>query len=246
MKIGIIIGVIITCFIIMFLKMKNECNECNNLPKIYRFHSGKQGPTIVLIGGVHGNEISGAIELTRLVDSGFFNQIKYGSVIVIPRVNECGLKFHTRYNPYGIDYNRIYGKNSNSTMRNFILDIVKDADLVVDFHEGWSWHLIDSSSIGATITPNSKESTIIANKMINAINSIPYKHDDPRKKFILGSDKIVCDIPTTLECERTLGGHHHILVEIPGQKNIQPLWLRCLQIKTSIIALLNHFQNSQN
>jgi len=67
---------------------------------------GPQGPSLLLLGGVHGDEIEG-VTLMRHLLSSWTNSYKYnfGSWL-IPEVNPEGVLLKTRTNSAGIDLNR--------------------------------------------------------------------------------------------------------------------------------------------
>lgn len=100
----------------------------------------KDGPTILLTGGIHGNEING-IDIVRNIISRKFNKPAAGMVICIPVVNIFGFLNQTRQFPDGRDLNRVFpGSARGSLASRFAYHIVKDivplADYCIDFHTG--------------------------------------------------------------------------------------------------------------
>ena len=103
-------------------------------------------PRILFIAGTHGDEPAGYHTLNNY---DFSNTNK--NILVIPNVNQCGTNQNMRINPITRkDINREYGKNNiyNSQIESIILT----CDLIIDFHEGYDYHLRNSNSIGATLS----------------------------------------------------------------------------------------------
>ena len=96
-------------------KHKNLIND------IVRIDSGKPGPTILLLGGVHGNEKSGAVYLQKFskdLQEGKIN-VDSGKIVVIHTANKCGFNNNSRYVP-GLEYddiNRNFPKEKNQPPR---------------------------------------------------------------------------------------------------------------------------------
>lgn len=107
------------------------------------FRSKKPGPTILVSGGVHGDEINGVEIVRRAVDQKIFNKLKCGAVIAIPLVNLYGFINFSRDLPDGKDVNRSFpgshvgslASRVASTITRYIIPIV---DMGIDFHTGGS------------------------------------------------------------------------------------------------------------
>lgn len=200
-----------------------------------KFRSPSNHPnqkSVCFIAGVHGNEPAGTKALEDLLKTGYFQeaaQSKNLNIRVIPAINEWGLSHNIRYqlNPIYPDINRNFlGEGLDETSKE-IIDLIKDYDLVVDFHEGWGFHLINHRSVGSTLSPgNTKMSLEIASRVIDKINESIV---NPNKKFILLLNRS-CEIPKTLSCYRENKQKNYILVETSGQNDIQPLITRKKQI----------------
>lgn len=105
-------------------------------------HAKKPGPTLLLIGGVHGDEING-VEIIRRIIRKKYHQPKFGTVICIPLLNIFGFLNHTREFPDGRDLNRVFpGSKSGSLASQYAYMFTKEiaplADVVIDFHTGGS------------------------------------------------------------------------------------------------------------
>lgn len=105
------------------------------------FRSQNPGPTVLLLAGMHGDEVDG-IELLRVFLREFApaGLIK-GSVIVIPVLNIYGFLNFSRDVPDGKDVNRSFPGSSVGSLAsrvahsltNSILPVV---DIILDFHTG--------------------------------------------------------------------------------------------------------------
>ena len=105
------------------------------------YRSSKPGPTFLVLGGVHGDEVNGIEIVKRAQRQGMFNELKKGTVISIPLLNVYGFINFSRGLPDGKDVNRSFpGSKSGSlasrvahTLTHFILPQV---DFALDFHTG--------------------------------------------------------------------------------------------------------------
>jgi hypothetical protein len=200
----------------------------------YDYVCGSRNPfySVCFIAGVHGNEPAGSETLKDLISSGYFEKFckQYRVKIrVIPTANKWGLLHNTRYKPNLMypDINRNFlGEGLEPTSQQ-IVNLVKDFDIVVDFHEGWGFHLINPSSVGSTVSPGDTEtSMLISKKAVDRINS---SIRNPDKKFVV-LQKRSSEIPKTLSCFRENQQKHYLLVETSGQNNLQPMNVRKQQV----------------
>ncbi len=104
------------------------------------FRNG-EGPTLLLTGGVHGDEYEGPIILSDLLRSLSPEEIR-GRVIVIPALHLPAARAGTRTSPIdGKDINRTFPGNADGTFA-FILShyvaevLLPMVDVVVDLHSG--------------------------------------------------------------------------------------------------------------
>ncbi|QJP35243.1 succinylglutamate desuccinylase/aspartoacylase family protein [Nonlabens sp. Ci31] len=98
------------------------------------------GPTILITGGIHGDEINGVEIVRQLVAKGYHKPQK-GMVICIPVVNIFGFLNQTRQFPDGRDLNRVFpGSKRGSLASIFAYHLMKEivplADYCLDFHTG--------------------------------------------------------------------------------------------------------------
>lgn len=106
---------------------------------IYVFNGKEPGPTVLLQGGLHGDEVN-SVELVRrlLIDKSY--KVIHGCVVVIPLLNVFGFLNLSR-NMHGKDVNRSFpGSKSGSLasrMANAIMkEITNNIDFAIDYHTG--------------------------------------------------------------------------------------------------------------
>jgi predicted deacylase len=207
---------------------------------------GNRPHKICFIAGVHGNEPAGSVALYDLIKSGYFaTQAGKNNLYirVIPTVNTWGIKYNNRYQPNLLypDINRNFIGTGLEYTSKHIIKLINNFDLVVDFHEGWGFHLINSDSVGSTISPSRTNLAIsIANNAVDRINKSITCFN---KKFMVLYNNS-CEISKTLACFRECQGKHYILVETSGQNNLQSLNIRKKQIYDVIEETLNYFNLS--
>jgi predicted deacylase len=195
--------------------------ECST-PIVKTYGSGLGNKRIVFIGGTHGDEPAGAYAIQNY---NFYNS-KYEITTII--VNPCGVEKNTRINPYtNKDMNRFYGKNDDINKK--IEGIIKDSDLIIDFHEGYDFHLINKNSIGSTL---STETAIpLATDLINHLNS---SIDDKQKYFSVITDKE--EIKGSLRDYSEDRNYTYILVETTRKYNIDVRVAQCSQIINYVLS----------
>ncbi len=141
---------------------------------LYIIDSGKAGPTVMIVGGVHGNETAGYKAAAKVKD---FNITK-GRLLVLPQANKRAVANHTR-SIGGADLNRDFptskSDSADNTLSKAIFKVVKDYDVdwLMDMHEGANYQkLTSSSSVGQSLIyyPDSQTKTV-GSKIINSMNT---------------------------------------------------------------------------
>jgi uncharacterized protein len=105
------------------------------------FRSVNPGPCILLLGGVHGNEINGIEIITSLLEAKTLSNINKGSIIAIPLLNVIGFNNMQRDVPDGKDINRSFpgstgGSQASRLARVISKQILPYVDIAIDFHTG--------------------------------------------------------------------------------------------------------------
>jgi predicted deacylase len=104
------------------------------------FRAEREGPTLLLIAGVHGNELTG-IEVVRRMIAGQFLIPERGTVIAMPLVNPHGFLHKSREFPDGRDLNRNFpghkvGSLAAQVAYVMMNEILPHADVAIDLHAG--------------------------------------------------------------------------------------------------------------
>jgi predicted deacylase len=106
---------------------------------IYR--SDKPGPTVLILGGVHGDEINGVEIAAQLNFEHHFTNLLSGNVIVIPLVNVFGFNNFSRDLPDGKDVNRNFPGSAAGSLASRVAStitkkIIPFCDYAIDLHTG--------------------------------------------------------------------------------------------------------------
>lgn len=157
--------------------------------------SGVDGPVVIVSGGIHGNEPSGAATAAQISHW----PIVKGKLIVIPRANPLGLKRNTRYVPSATKEQRDLNRNFPSPgiaeqprgeiaieLWQFVLE--RDPDWLFDLHEGYEFNVSHkpkagkSKSVGSSIIfRQSQGHGPLVQRMLSVVNS---SVEDPSRKFV--------------------------------------------------------------
>ena len=109
-------------------------------------HGRRPGPCITIIGGIHGDELTGPSACTHLLSNAFTDEGKpldpkslAGTLRIVPVVNLPGYRMKSRYFPDGRDLNRQFpGDPGGSTTRRVAHQIwthlVEDSDAIIAIH----------------------------------------------------------------------------------------------------------------
>ncbi|MEC8941477.1 MAG: succinylglutamate desuccinylase/aspartoacylase family protein, partial [Verrucomicrobiota bacterium] len=209
----------------------------------YHVIEGSQpGPTVFLAGGLHGNEPAGA----RAAEQIRHWPILRGRLVVLPQANQPGLRAGTRHLPElakaEADLNRNFprtgaGDEASSIVGKAIWTLVQKLkpDWVIDLHEGYHFHQIQSKSVGSTILasrPGDQRTRPVVTRMLAAVNATiadPGKHFVPLRGTANGS-------LTRAAAERL--GSNSLILETTTRE--QPLSLRTRQHRLMVRALFEN------
>ena len=106
-------------------------------------HGSEVGPVLCLMAGLHGDEVVG-IEVVRRVVARVEPTGLHGTIVAVPVANPVGFKRLSRYLPDRRDLNRhfpgrSYGSSASRIAHRLFEGVVRQCDLLVDFHSG-SFH----------------------------------------------------------------------------------------------------------
>ncbi|MCF6351297.1 MAG: M14 family metallopeptidase [Flavobacteriaceae bacterium] len=106
---------------------------------VYVFNGKELGPTVLLQGGLHGDEVN-SIEMIRrmLIDKSY--KINCGCVIVVPLLNIFGFLNLSR-DMHGKDINRSFPGSKKGSLASRVAyyhmkELVKNIDFAIDYHTG--------------------------------------------------------------------------------------------------------------
>jgi hypothetical protein len=225
------------------------------VPEYTFISTDKPGPTIALIGSVHGNEPAGSSTLINMEEY-LRRSLKRGKLLLITKANPCGLKYNTRANPYSWnDINRQFYQGTSDQTAMKILELLyspSQCDLILDFHEGWGWYAETKDnfprsipdgfnfdvSIGSTLSPSPK---IYWDGIVQPIVDKLNKNIKDKKRCFSIRWNTECDTKGTLNCYAYENKTPYMLIETTGQNNIVPLRERVNQNADIIIMVLKHF-----
>ncbi len=110
------------------------------------FHGVRPGPVVTIIGGTHGNELTGPSACTNLLSSIFTGpegaldpSSMAGTVRIVPVLNLPGYRAKSRYFPDGRDLNRAFpglskGSTTSRVAHTVRRNLIKDSDVIIDLH----------------------------------------------------------------------------------------------------------------
>ena len=133
----------------------------------------EEGPTVMFIGGVHGDEIAGWMAAEKL--TGW--SVDRGKLLVLPRANAFAVTTNTHYYP-GMDNLNVSfpgSANGNVTQRlaAAIYAVMEEfkPQWVVDFHEALEFDRIKEGELGQTlIYPWEGSSMEVIDRIIDGLN----------------------------------------------------------------------------
>lgn len=98
------------------------------------------GPVLLLMGGLHGDELNGIEIVRRIIEKGYHIP-EAGTIICIPIINIYGFIHFSRAVPDGKDVNRSFPGNRNGSLASRVAyymmrGIIPLIDYGIDFHTG--------------------------------------------------------------------------------------------------------------
>ena len=108
---------------------------------VYVFNGKEEGPTVLLQGGLHGDETNSIEIIRRMLENNYF-KIERGCVIVVPLLSVFGF-LHFSRDVHGKDVNRSFPGTKRGSLASRIAyfhmrEIVRNIDFGIDFHTGGS------------------------------------------------------------------------------------------------------------
>lgn len=108
---------------------------------VHVYRSMFSGPIVLVLAGVHGDEINGVEIVRRSIVNGVYDQLIKGTVIVIPLLNVFGFINFSRDVPDGKDVNRSFpgtkmGSLASRVAYTLTKKILPLVDFGIDYHTG--------------------------------------------------------------------------------------------------------------
>ncbi len=105
------------------------------------FRSKKAGPTLLVQGGLHGDEINGVEIVRSAISAKRFDKLESGTIIAIPLLNVYGFINFSRSMPDGKDVNRSFPGHSKGSLaariaKKLTKHILPHVDYAIDYHTG--------------------------------------------------------------------------------------------------------------
>lgn len=141
--------------------------------------SGKEGPTIFLLAGTHGNEPAGFKGAEQLLER---LEPKTGRIILVPHANQQAIELNQRTASDGVDMNRSYpgaeDGNPIQILSAQIMELIQKYQpvCVVDMHEGVNFYGVNGS-IGNSI--------VVGQTQSGFINALGYTGDGKQPEWRL-------------------------------------------------------------
>ncbi|XPV75855.1 MAG: M99 family carboxypeptidase catalytic domain-containing protein [Desulfovibrio sp.] len=102
--------------------------------KVWFLHGDEPGPTVLVQGGIQGDEISGYVAAQILAKS----TVKKGNLILVPRANVPSV--HVRKRQINVDMNRRFDQDYNRFFEDRVARLIRfllpQADAFIHLHEG--------------------------------------------------------------------------------------------------------------
>lgn len=104
---------------------------------VYIIRAAQPGPTVMIVGGVHGDETSGRLAALEVKDW----EIDAGTLIVLPEAHKQAIARQRRTSASGVDLNRQFPLSGSpvNALAKEIWSVVLEfrPDALLDLHEGW-------------------------------------------------------------------------------------------------------------
>ena len=211
---------------------------------VFKIHGKVPGPTLMIIGGIHGDEPGGYISADLYADT----VLKKGNLIVVPRANFLSLIENKRQ--INDDMNRRFDRSRKDTYEDKVVGILKqlinESDFLLNLHEGSGFY--NPERIDDMNNPDRFGQSIIADtdvyhspkcncdlrlramaeKVIDEVND---KIDEPKYYFRFSNQKTASDDSTHIGQRQSATYYALYTVGIPAfgvetSKNIDDIELK--------------------
>ena len=205
----------------------------------YVVSSGKEGPTVLVVAGFHGNEPAGAAAAEDIRRW----KVAVGRLVVIPKANKPALDAGTRSMPKKVapamegNLNRDFPSDPAQPIKGplaqAIWAVVQEMkpDWVIDLHEGTGFSAAGTRTVGSSIIHSgTQKARAMADRMCQAVNETIPEAD---KKFVLKQLPVEGSLARAAADRR---GISSMILET--SRGSQPLALRARQHRLMVQRLL--------
>lgn len=203
----------------------------------YVVDNGRDGPAVMIVGGIHGNEPAGS----RAAEQILCWRIVKGRLIVVPRANVAALEARKRLTPglpeetsnLNCNFPEAEGESGDCALSGALWELVcsQEPDWLIDLHEGFDFTRINGKSVGSSVIA-AKEPEVVdqARGMLDDLNETIA---DPNKQFVLKGPPVAGSF--ALAAADVLGVKSMILETTFKDQRIS---LRCRQHRIMVGRLL--------
>lgn len=212
-------------------------------PAATPFHvraSTNEGPTVLIIGGLHGNEPAGAHAAEQIRHW----PIRRGKLVIVPRANVVALDARTRTlksetSTNRFDLNRAFppvagATNPAARLAALLWELVQTnaPTWLLDLHEGSDFRARTKQSVGSSVIASaSPDARRLAEVMVKTLNA---SVTNTNRQFVLLKQPIKGSLARAVADEL---GARSMIVETTTKN--QPLALRTRQHRIAVHALLH-------
>lgn len=139
--------------------------------KLYERESGVPGPTVVIIGGLHGNEPAGYLAARRIANWKCLS----GRLVVLPEAHIEAIRRKVRAYPGNM--NSLFpGKADGTAMERLAFEIWRKAvvayrpDVLITLHESLDFHVLDPNRYGQSLVYDFRELDPLMQRALDRAN----------------------------------------------------------------------------
>ncbi len=198
--------------------------------------SPNEGPTVMVIGGVHGDEPAGYMAADTIASWA----IDRGTLLVLPRANAAAIAGHSRIAPAGSDLNRSFPGNPEGSpterLAAAIVEIIDEfePDWVIDLHEAEHFEKKSRGALGQTfIYPYNASSEVLVTALLDAVNRTIILEEYHfmllrgmargsaiETAFLTGADSMIVETCKQMPLQERVKFHRQVVSALLDQLNI--------------------------
>lgn len=222
---------------------------------IHIYRSQHDGPTLLLSGGMHGDEVNGIEIVRKFLESGLAKKLRRGSIVAVPIINVYGFINFSRDVPDGKDVNRSFPGNPEGSLASRVAytltrKILPEIDFGLDFHTGGASRtnfpqirFQENDALGAEIAEAFAAPFTLYSNVIDG--SLRATAQDMGKCIVVfeGGETLRIDSKTVSEgvdgIRRTLK-HFHMIDKAPRQMHKRQFFARSSWLRADVSGLFRH------